>query len=149
MPSEAYAAIDKAIGEYNARLGGREIFKIVARGVDGDLNPANDGYSMIYWFNSWDPTRKTEQARTTIYWTGNEIFEADIRINAHDFTFGYGENMNSTEVDLNSLITHELGHILGLAHNATHGSVMNFSLDQGQDRRVLGAVDMTNLKCEY
>lgn len=152
VPTEAYASIDRAISEYNLRVGGgAEIFKVIARGVSGALNPKRDGYSMLYWFKSWDSNRSTEQARTTIYWTGVEIFEADIRINATpgDFTYSFGENVNSTDVDFESLLVHEMGHALGLAHIATTGSVMNFTLADGQDRRKLSDLDVTSLKCEY
>jgi len=150
VPVEAYPALDRAINEYNIKLGGgREIFKIIARGTSGALDPKRDGYSMIYWFKSWDSTRKTEQARTTIYWTGSEIFEADIRINAANFSYSLGENTNPTEVDFVSLLVHELGHVLGLGHTLTSGSVMNFSLDEGQDRRHLSDGDLTSLRCEY
>ncbi|MBX3022049.1 MAG: matrixin family metalloprotease [Bdellovibrionales bacterium] len=150
VPAEAYPVIDKAISEYNLTVGGgREMFKIVARGASGDMNPGRDGYSMIYWFGSWDKSRPTEQARTTIYWSGSEIFEADIRINAANFRYYFGEDTHFSEVDLNSLMVHEIGHVLGLAHNVTSGSVMNITLDQGQVRRRLGAMDQTSLKCEY
>lgn len=150
VPAEAYAVIERSIAEYNLKLGGgTEVFKIMARGASGDLNPRKDGYSMIYWFDTWDPNRTTEQARTTIYWSGTEIFEADIRVNAADFSYYFGENSNFSEVDLQSLMVHELGHALGLAHNVNHGSVMNFTLDHGQDRRKLDDVDLASLKCEY
>jgi hypothetical protein len=152
VPNSAYAAIDRAIKEYNDKLGGgQEIFRIIARGVGGDLNPHKDGYSMVYWFTDWDQSRSTEQARTTIYWSGTEIFEADIRINADpdNFSYYYGEDSNISGVDLMSLLVHELGHVLGLAHNVSSGSVMNFTLDNGQERRKLGALDLTSLKCEY
>jgi hypothetical protein len=150
VPQEAYAAIDKAVAEYNLRLGGgREVLKIIARGTTGALDPKRDGYSMIYWFKSWDSNRPNEQARTTIYWTGSEIFEADIRVNADNFRYSLGENVNSTEVDLMSLLVHEMGHALGLAHTVTAGSVMNFSLDNGQDRRHLSESDLAGLRCEY
>ncbi len=150
VPVSAYAAIDRAVAEYNVRLGGgHEIFKIIARGASGDLNPRKDGYSMLYWFNTWDPSRSTEQARTTIYWSGTEIFEADIRINAADFSYHLGENSDFAGVDLTSLVVHELGHVLGLGHNVSHGSVMNITLDHGQDRRKLGDEDLASLKCEY
>lgn len=150
VPSDAYQAIDRAITEYNATLGGgQEVFKVEARGVDGALDPQRDGYSMIYWFDTWDANKPTEQARTTIYWSGSEIFEADMRINAHNFTFNYGTETSFGNVDLDSLVLHELGHVLGLAHNPATGSVMNVTLDNGQVRRKLGNVDMSSLKCEY
>lgn len=150
VPTTAYAALDKAINEYNVKLGGgREIFKIIARGTLGALDPKRDGYSTIYWFGTWDTSRRTEQARTTIYWTGAEIFEADIRVNAANFRYSLGETTNPTEVDLSSLLVHELGHVLGLGHTLTAGSVMNFSLDEGQDRRRLAEQDLASLKCEY
>ncbi len=150
VPTEAYAAIDRAIAELNLKAGnGKELLKIVARGADGALDPKKDGYSMIYWFNSWDHERPSEQARTTIYWTGAEIFEADMRINADNFSYNEGEDSNFTNVDLQSLVLHELGHVLGLAHNVTSGSVMNFTLNEGQDRRNLSDVDLASLKCEY
>lgn len=150
VPKEAYDAIDRAVAEYNLKVGGgQEVFRIDERGKDGELDPEKDGVSMIYWFDTWDPNKPTEQARTTIYWTGTEIFEADMRINAHNFTFNYGTETSFGDVDLDSLVLHELGHALGLAHNPTHGSVMNITLDNGQVRRKLGDVDMTSLKCEY
>lgn len=150
VPPEAYDAIDRAISEYNAHLGGgKEVFKIVARGAGGDLNPVRDGYSMIYWFKTWDADRPTEQARTTIHWAGTEIFEADIRINAANFSYFYGSEPSIMGVDLASLLVHELGHALGLAHNVSTGSVMNFYLNFGQDRRKLSDEDLASLGCEY
>lgn len=150
VPTEAYDAIDKAILEYNLKIGkGQEIFRIIARGASGALNPKRDGYSMLYWFKSWDPSRMNEQARTTIYWTGVEIFEADIRINAGDFSYGFEEKVNATDVDFRSLLIHEMGHALGLAHIVSAGSVMNFTLADGEDRRELSDLDVTSLKCEY
>lgn len=150
VPSDAYASIDRAVNEYNATLGGgREIFKIVARGAEGDMDPRKDGTSMIYWFKTWDADRPTEQARTTIYWSGVQIFEADIRINAKNFTLNTDPTTVFSTLDLESLLVHELGHGLGLAHNASAGSVMNFSLNDGQDRRKLSAGDLSSLHCEY
>ncbi len=150
VPVNAYAALDKAVEEYNATIGGgREIFRIAVRGADGALEPSKDGNSMIYWFNTWDPNKPTEQARTTIYWSGVQIFEADIRINAKNFSYYFGDAGNFSELDLTSLMVHELGHALGLAHSASNGSVMNFSLNNGQDRRKLSDADINNLRCEY
>lgn len=149
VPTTAYAAIDRAVAEYNSALGNHEILKIVARGAEGAMDPRKDGTSMIYWFTDWDPNRPTEQARTTIYWTGTQIFEADIRINALNFDLNLDPFTSFSNLDLESLLVHEFGHALGLAHISGQGSVMNFSLNEGQDRRKLGAVDLSSLHCEY
>lgn len=149
VPEDAYEAIDRAVAEINLKAGnGRDLLKIVARKAGGPLDPRKDGYSMIYWFKDWKDSR-SEQARTTIYWQGAEIFEADMRVNADSFKYYEGEDSNFTNVDLQSLIVHELGHVLGLAHNATSGSVMNITLNEGQNRRKLGDMDLASLKCEY
>jgi hypothetical protein len=150
VPGEYYDALDRAVAEYNTKLGeGKEIFKIVARGVAGPLDPQRDGYSTIYWFNTWEADRPQEQARTTIFWSGTEIFEADIRINASKISYYSGADTNISGVDFDSLLVHELGHVLGLAHNVTTGSVMNIELASNYDRRKVGPVDMSSLKCEY
>ena len=150
VPPEAYAAINRAIAEYKDKLGhGKDIFVITSRNA-GDLDPRQDGTSEIYWFKTWDPARPTEQARTTVYWSGNQIFEADMRINGSPtFKFNYDPTTSFSDLDLDSLVLHELGHVLGLAHNPAAGSVMNVTLDDGQDRRDIGPVDEASLRCEY
>lgn len=150
VPVEAYPAIDRAVQEYNEHLaGGKEVIRIVARGVSGDLSPLKDGYSVVYWFDRWETNRQTEQARTTIYWSGSQIFESDIRVNADDFQYSYGESTIYGKVDLTSLMVHEFGHALGLGHTSNRGSVMVTSLGDGENRRKLSDTDLANLRCEY
>jgi len=148
VPTQAYGSIDRAVQEFNSHFN-REIFRVAARGVGGDLAPKKDGYSTIYWFNTWDQKKSNEQARTTIQWVGAEIFEADMRINAVNFSYYFGTGETFSGLDLESLLVHELGHVLGQEHSVTTGSVMYFSLGQGQVRRKLNDQDLANLKCEY
>lgn len=150
VPSQYYSAITRAINQWNEQAH-KELLKIEAWGVTGHNNPVRDGYSIIYWMNTWDADKPNEQARTTIYWTGNQIYEADMRLNAKNFQF-YGLEATTPTivgVDLESLVVHELGHVLGLGHVATIGSVMVPSLANGVDRREPGATDIQSLKCEY
>lgn len=114
---------------------------------NGSLSAAGqDGYSVIYWMDNWP--NEYEQARTTIYWVGSEIREADIRING-DLSMSGGEELIPGYVDMESLMLHELGHVLGLAHNHDFSSIMVETLATATARRELSNTDRQSLACEY
>ncbi len=127
----------------------KDFFKL-GTGNPGTGSPSVDGYSKIYLLNSWETDRSNEQARTTIYWTGARIYEADMRLNAFNFQF-YTNNTQAdfSKVNLQSLIVHELGHVLGMAHDQALGSVMQPSLANGLLRITPASVDVQALNCEY
>lgn len=147
VPSEFNDDIKEAAAEWNRQVG-REVVKI-GGWVETDGKPAQDGHNVIYYMNTWENDKENEQARTTVYWAGDRIYEADVRLNAKDFTFSYGQNFVNTDVDMQSLVLHEFGHVLGLAHSNTSGSVMARSLPNNTDRRVLSENDLSSIKCEY
>jgi len=152
VDAKYWPAIEAAVDTWNKEIPGKDLFKIEGTGVTGSTTPSRDGYSIIYMMNTWEADKPNEQARTTIYWTGNQIYEADIRINAHNFNFNY-QTTSATGtffgVDLQSLVLHELGHVLGLAHTGTKGSVMAVSLSSGVERRDPSTGDLNDLRCEY
>ena len=158
VPQEAYGGIRAAMDHWNLTMG-REVFKIEIYGIGGVNEPRQDNVNVIYWMTDWEIDRRSEQARTTIYWTGSRIYEADIRINAN-FPFHYPEeDLVSTQgeldrssiagVDFKSLMIHELGHALGLAHREESTSVMQTTLASGIDRRQLSKTDVDSVMCEY
>jgi hypothetical protein len=145
---EMAAILRESVKDWND-VAGREVLRVEAFNVGGSDLPKKDGYSMIYWLNSWEDGKTTEQARTTIYWSGSQIYEADIRINARDHTFYVGRDSSFSGVDFKSLMIHELGHALGLAHTTAIPSVMNVSLNDGVNRRTISKLDIDSVRCEY
>jgi hypothetical protein len=151
VPSEFYGAIQSAVNTWNQSLG-REVLKI---GGWSSAYPteAQDGVNVIYFIKNWSDSIKDKQAITTIHWAGDRIFEADIRVNGNPSHFEYfwGPNVIENRVDFESLLLHELGHVLGLEHPKveTGGTVMARRLNGATLRRVPAPFDVNDLKCEY
>lgn len=151
VPKAAHESIEAAIAVYD-RVLGQKSFVITEYGSAGPLTPSRDGSSVIYWMAEWEENRLMEQGRTTVYWSGHTIYEADIRINASsasNLRFHFQTSGPISGVDLKSLFVHELGHALGLDHNDLAGSIMNTHLREGTARTALNDADLANLQCEY
>lgn len=152
VPDEFLPAITAAAKVWNKEIG-REVLKIVPGATTNGM-PTQDSRNVIYFMKDWEREKANEQARTTVYWAGDRIYEADIRINGRDFEFFSGEQMVAGRVDMESLLLHELGHVLGLGHtdpvdNETAESVMVRSLPSATKRRELMSVDVKSIRCEY
>lgn len=66
-----------------------------------------------------------------LFKNGNgEILEADVLINN---TFNFNNDINSIKY-LGNVITHELGHLLGLGHGQVASSTMLYALSRGQNQ---------------
>ena len=157
VPNEFFDDIKAAAATWNADIG-REAIKIGGY-LDTKADPAQDGHNVIYYRHTWESDKSNEQARTTVYWAGDRIYEADVRINAKDFTFSSGNTLETTRVDMQSLMLHEFGHVLGLAHSLGPKSVMarslpsivsgaSLSVNDGI-RRALATSDEDSIRCEY
>lgn len=147
VPSAYYDAIHSAASTWNIAIG-REVIRI-GGWTNSNGTPAADGANIIYFFKTWEDDRANEQARTTVYWSGDRVYEADVRLNGKDFDFFWGEEVVDGRVDIESLILHEFGHVLGLSHTETPQSVMVRSLPSAKKRRYLASDDMKSIRCEY
>lgn len=148
FPSQFYPALENAIRNWETTMG-RPLFRIGAYGITSS-GPRQDGHNVIYWMNTWEANKASEQARTSVYWVQDEIKEADIRINDKNFNFYLDAPMlASPNVHLESLLIHELGHVLGLKHKDDSYSVMATYLASLTPRTQIGSEDRTNLSCEY
>ena len=148
VPPQYYLAIEAAIESWNSILG-QKLLVIDAFGTTG-AGPDRDGYSVLYWMDTWEANKPTEQARTTVYWSGSVIYEADIKFNAKNFHFSpTPQDTTAATVDFESLVLHELGHVLGLSHSSLQASVMNKNLANGVKRTSINEQDKESLQCEY
>lgn len=147
FPAAMLPALQKAMGRWDQALG-RTVFRIMQTGYQSP-GPTQDGMNVVYWLKTWEANKSTEQARTSVYWVGDQIKEADIRINNKNFTFYLDRAIAPADVHLESLLVHELGHVLGLKHRDEAGSVMATYLASQTMRTVVSAKDLQELKCEY
>ncbi len=146
VEAQFYTDIMSAAQQWNDKIG-REVLKVTLAKSSG--RPSQDGANIIYQLSTWEESRTYEQARTTVYWSGDRIHEADIRINDFNFNFATSDELISNRVDIQSLLVHEFGHVLGLAHIDQAGSVMAKTLASATPRRVPSKSDVNSITCEY
>jgi len=147
FPAALLPGLQKAMSRWDQVLG-RTVFRIMQTGYQSP-GPIQDGMNVIYWMKAWEASKTTEQARTSVYWVGDQIKEADIRINNKNFTFYLDQATKATDVHLESLLIHELGHVLGLKHRDEAGSVMATYLASQTLRVTISSKDLQDLRCEY
>ncbi len=98
----------------------------------GDVTCSEIGYDpetknaniIIFRDESWPYGGNATLALTTVTYAvdSGEIRDADLEINSDQVTFSTSED--SVSVDFLSIMTHEAGHILGLAHSPSPGATM-------------------------
>jgi hypothetical protein len=89
-------------------------------------------------------------ALTTVTYAkpSGEIYDADMELNSHDNHFTTGDT--GVEFDLPSIVQHETGHFLGLAHSQDPQAVMFPSYNPGTTSlRTLTADDVAGLCAVY
>lgn len=72
-------------------------------------------------------------AKTTVTYDNDtgEIFDADIEVNTADNTMSITDDGKKIQYDLQAIMTHEVGHFIGLAHSPRPEAVMYASYSPG------------------
>lgn len=151
VPTSYYDSVVQAAESWNKTYGKTLIVIDKNDIITGPVVSMKDTKNVIYFYPTWEANKTTEQARTSVYWLGDAIKEADIRINAKDFEY-YDLALNNkgpSKINLQALIIHEMGHVLGLKHKDTESSVMATYLASQSDRVQIAQTDKKSLSCEY
>ena len=147
VPEKYDADILSAADRWNSAKGRTLI--TVARDNSVSNQIGNDRKNMIFWSTDWDASNSKEQARTSTNTNLSRIIDADIKINAKSFNYSVtAQSLGSSAVNLESLILHEMGHVLGLQHFDGTG-VMGAYLPNAKLRFNLSSDELSELSCEY
>lgn len=155
VPNEYVSAIKSAARSWNDAAG-TEVIRILD-GRAGGTAAERDRRNVISFSSSWDADKLSEQAKTSVHWVGDQIQEADIKVNGARYASGvsvfnfYWQSAvgSGSGVNIEALVLHEMGHVLGLKHKETGGSVMATYLASNSNRIQLAEDDVTDVKCEY
>ena len=122
-------------------------------------NESPDHQNLVIWHSQWPPagvtdayiTKDMPAVTTVIYNTDTGlIVDADIDLNAQDFFWTTTDDSTKAATDIQNIMTHEIGHLLGLAHTDEKSAVMYERTHQGElSKRTLHADDILGLCTIY
>jgi len=115
-----------------------------------------DGKNSMVWFTdreAWNARFSvTELARTLLIHKvqSGTIVDADIAVNLGGFPFSAGPICVLGRYDLQSVLTHELGHFFGLDHSSVASASMTAKTEPGDcEMRTLDADDIAGFCASY
>ncbi len=134
--SQAVAAFERALDTWRCQVG----FNLeIGSNTSVQCDTKDDGVNVINFDGNCTgiPSAGLTSIRFTICGTTGDIFfkEADMLLNQGvDWHYGTG-TLTGSQLDFESTILHELGHLFGLWHVLDEQSIMNPELQTGTTRR--------------
>ena len=147
-PTEYLGALERAALHWN-EAAGTTLIRIQSAAAKVPDKPIKDAINGVNWMQTWPDNSSNTQGLTNLYWRRNQLTEADVSINNKNFNFFVTSPNTPYDVHLESLLIHELGHVLGLKHRSTVPSVMWAALSASTKRDSLSSADRETIKCEY
>ena len=141
-----FEAIRSAVRTWNGIAPqGKTLFQVISKGIS---RSCSDRLNIIYLENPWvercgkskgRARERNKQGEASIFWRGEQILGTHVYLNGEDFEYFTSDTPEKNKVDFESLILHELGHVLGLVHHDDPDTVMYPFLAQGVKRRSFSA----------
>ncbi len=155
-PDVIRAAIDRSMATWNGAADGCSDFRFGDGGQPTGLTTngfggERDGENRIVWHeNDWpaDLTGGDVLAVTTTLYrvSTGQILDADIDVNGAQYTWTDTTDPSMVQTDVQNAMTHELGHVLGLAHSPEMDATMYYESPPGDlDKRTLAQDDVDGL----
>lgn len=125
-------AIRRGLAAWNTAMDGR--LTLVEGGTGGSRAYGNDGVNRITFLESGWPSAADGALGTTLpHLQGGTVVDADVLLNGQEGT--WTTNGNPLGIDVQSVATHETGHLLGLWHAAQSNATMYSGTRRGSTFR--------------
>ncbi len=160
VPADAIRlAIGRAMATWNIAAEGCSDLRFEDGGPPSSLETngfgaARDGENRIVWHeNEWPEELRggTLAVTTTLYRVSTgQILDADIDVNGVDYFWTDTTEPGQVDTDVQNTLTHELGHVLGLAHVPDPDATMYAESAPGDlEKRTLAQDDIDGLCFVY
>lgn len=136
LPSDFYISLQESVAEIN-----RDRKYVVL--TPATTNRTRNFTSEFYLSSEWDDGRTSEQGKTSVWWSGGYINEADVAINLDDF------NYDNDGFSARTLFTHELLHALGMIHQKDDSAGIMYPYLNANQNRGMTEREYKNLECAY
>ncbi len=106
---------------------------------------SSDGLNVVIVLEGGDWTSSSSTlalTHTSYLVPSNMLVNGDLEINGNA---SWATDGRSGAFDMQSVVTHEAGHFLGLGHRTEEASIMYASIARGSIKRTLGAIDSTDV----